>query len=145
MATAINTAKLFEDVISWLPDGNTLDDVKVNFLNATVINQVGDDDTKYTEVLCKSLKLCAQINSSNVKVGGSNISEEKIGSLYTKYFQTSSSSSSWDDWLKNDYPNICAILGYSGNTSTPIGIFISPGEAFDLFEDSVLDVSTLYL
>jgi len=117
-----NQNKLLKDVMFWLPESNTLDDDEILILIGLTINQVGDDDSKYAEVACKSLKLCAIKNQSAYYVDTSSIKKEKTGDVELERFE-GSGSDPWKEYIKSVNDEICPLLGYSLPTS--IGLFVN--------------------
>jgi len=129
----IDIDSMFVDVNGWLPVNNKLEDSKIGWVINTMIAKYGDSDDLYNEVLCRSLKLCAELNSSNSLTGDEGIKLEKLGSLTTSYYNTTDSDT-WSDWIKNKLPEYCLIIGWQF-PHKPIGIYISPCEDIDPLED----------
>lgn len=117
-----NISKLLTDVKFWLPESNTLSDDEITMLTKMIITQVGDDDSKYAEVACKSLKLCAIKNQSAYYVDTSSIKKEKTGDVEVERFE-GAGSDPWKDYIKTVNNEICPLLGY--NLPTSIGLFVN--------------------
>lgn len=117
-----NISKLLTDVKFWLPESNTLSDDEITMLINMIITQVGDDDSKYAEVACKSLKLCAIKNQSAYYVDTSSIKKEKTGDVEVERFE-GTGSDPWKDYIKTVNNEICPLLGY--NLPASIGLFVN--------------------
>lgn len=138
---AIDRAQLVEDSVFWLPDANTLTDVEITKIGEMIISQVGDDDTKYPEVLCKTLHACATKNLTESIISGGSIKKDETGDRVIEFFQ-GGVESSWKAYI-NSLSDICPLFGY--NKSISIGMKISPGTAIDVFDGRLTDTSDLYL
>jgi len=136
---AIDRDILLADIKFWLPSSNTIDDTGLTKLSEYVITEVGDDDTKYAEILCKSLKSSALKNESDSGVNTSSLKKFKYGSTEEEYFK--GSKNIWSTWIDN-IDKTCAQFGYiietvddTGTNNFIGGMYINPGDAMDLFED----------
>lgn len=136
-----NQAKLLNDVKFWLPDSNTLDDDQILSLINMVINQVGSEDSKYAEVACKSLKLCAIKNQSAYYVDVSSVKREKTGEVERERFEQSGADP-WKDFIKSVNNEICPIMGY--NLPVTIGLLIN-SKAVSIDTSCLCDDSELTL
>ncbi len=132
---AIDRPTLLADTKLWLPDGNILDDTKISFINESVITSVGDDDQYYGEILCKSLRACAQVNDSMAKVDSGNITRERVGNVDISY---DSKAETWKQYI-DSLPAICLLFGYE--LSGAIGMKVNVGEAPDPLKDCPLSNS----
>ena len=124
MAT-IDRAILLADEKLYLPAGNVLTDAQMNSINESVIRQVGDDDSKYAEVLCKSLRAIAIANQSKFAVDGRGLKREKVDQVEVERFETLGQDP-WQDFI-NSLKDLCPILGYTG-LNTGLGIKINTSE-----------------
>jgi len=142
MAT-IDRDKLREDVKFWLPDGNTLSDDQIEKLDEMIIGKIGDDDTKYDQILCLSIELAAIKNSSNSSISSTDVKKEKLGPLEIESFKSNRIKDPWPDWIKYDLPFICAIIGYTDHLVKlkHFQIYVSPGEDIDIFDGQCDDYS----
>lgn len=132
-------ASLLNDVKFWLPDENILDDNGLAIIINLTITQVGDIDSQYAEVLCKSLKNAALKNNSSHLVDTASVISEKVGEVQKKW----DGDSNKDIWLNyiESLKDICPIFGFIPTTG-PIGIMISPSITPDINPDCP-DISTL--
>lgn len=132
----INRITLLDDVKFWILSSSTLSDSDINKLNEIIIAKVGDDDTKYPEILYKCLEIAATRNSSNYSaVSSSETSKEKLGPLEIQYFKSSSSKNPWPIWIKFELPIIASNIGYTGLVARKyFDIFISPGDDIDIYD-----------
>lgn len=124
MAT-IDRNQLLTDIKTWLPDGNVLTDAQITAVAEYVISDVGDDDTKYAEVLCKSLKAVALANLAKHTVDGSSLKQEKVGENSETY-DTAISQNMWKNYISS-LKDICPIFGYKPLT-VGIGMKINPSD-----------------
>ena len=120
MAT-IDRDKLYSDTICWLPDNNALKEDQVRFINESVITSVGDDQSKYGEVLCKSLLACANANKAKQSVDTGNVTRERVGNVEIYY---DSKEETWDKYIAS-LPQVCSLFGYE--LRRPVGISIGTG------------------
>lgn len=139
MAT-IDRNQLLSDIKTWLPDGNVLTDSQISAIAEYVITSVGDDDTKYAEVLCKSLKAVGLANLSKHTVDGSSLKQEKIGE-HSETYDTAISKDYWKDFISS-LKDICPIFGYKP-TTVGIGMKISSGTTPTV--NDCCDTTDLYL
>lgn len=135
MAT-IDRNKLREDVKFWLPDGNTLSDDQIEKLDEMIIRKIGDDDTKYDQILCLSIELAAIKNSSNTSISNTDVKKEKLGPLEIESFKSNRVQNPWPIWLRDVFPWVCTEIGfldYHPNIKH-FQISVTPGEDIDIFE-----------
>lgn len=135
----INRITLLEDVKFWILSSSTLSDSDINKLNEIIITKIGDDDTKYPEILYRCLEIAATKNSSNFSsVASSETSKEKLGPLEIQYFKNNSSKNPWPSWIKFELPIIAGNIGFTGLTARKyFDIFISPGDNIDIFDGQI--------
>ena len=138
MAT-IDREVLLADLNFWLPSSNKIDDTGLTKISDLVITAIGDDEDNYEEILCKSLKACANKNKVDSNVASDTLKKFKYGGTEEEYFRTSNGG--WESYIE-DLPELCLSFGYvtqtldeDGEVSSLGGIYISPGDAVDLFED----------
>lgn len=134
MAT-IDREQLVTDVNFWLPPANTLTNTEILTVGELVITQVGDDSSKYAEVLCKTLRACAVKNLTIAVTSAGAKKRQRIGDNETEYFN-GSVKASWQDYI-DSLADICPLFGYT--PSVAIGIYINPGDAIDVFEGAFED------
>lgn len=117
--------KLYYATLSWLPDEQTLSEKQIRQINEYIISIVGDDETKYAEILCKSLEANARRNKVDALLEG-EIKREKTDQVELEYYQTVGGAGRfWDDYIK-ELQNICPIFGY--NKPFTVGIRMSAGK-----------------
>ena len=117
----IDQDKLLADINCWLPDANTLSDNQLAFIAQSVTAEVGDDNENYGEVLCKSLKACAEMNDAMAAVDDGNITRERVGNVETYY---DSKAETWKAYITS-LPTICSLFGYE--LAGTIGMKVSTG------------------
>ena len=125
-------ASLLTDVKFWLPSENTLNDDGLGVIINLTITQVGNLDSQYAEVLCKSLKNAALKNNSDHLVDTATVTEEKVGEVQKKW-DGDSNKDIWINYIES-LKDICPIFGFIPTTG-PIGIMISPGITPDINPD----------
>ena len=119
----INRSTLLADTKLYLPEYNTLTDAQISSINEAVISDVGDDDEYYSELLCKSLKACAQLNQA-LSASTGDIKREKSFQREIEFYD-SNSDGLWDDYIKS-LATICPLLpggGYKPNFTTNHGFY----------------------
>lgn len=126
----IDRNKLLADESLWLPDSNVLTAEQMGQLNESVITSVGDDDTKYPEVLCKALKLIATANLAKAKAASGGLKREKVGDEEQEWFSPAFIKNVWEDYL-DSLVDICPAFGYYGLRRT-VGIKINTSTAPDI-------------
>ena len=122
LTSTVNMNKLLADVKFWIPESNNLSDDEITMLINLTINRVGDEDEKYAEVACKSLKLAALKNQSAYYVDVSSTKREKTGDVEIERFE-GSGADPWKEFIKSVNDEICPLMGY--NLPTSIGLFIN--------------------
>lgn len=138
MAT-IDRNQLLADIKLWLPESNVFSDAQILQISELVITRVGDDDSKYPEVLCKSLNAVGQANLAKHSVDGASLRKEKVGDNMEEY-DTSVMKDVWKGFIKS-LKDICPIFGY--NKPVGLGMKINPSEAIVI--NDCPDSSDLYL
>lgn len=138
---------LLKDVKFWLPPSNQLTDSELvcNIIEL-YINSVGDDLANHAEILCKSLKLAAQKNSTMSATNNGGLKREKIGTEEYEYYEggVSATASVWVDFIES-LADICPAFGYTGLTvndgvSTRGGIKINSGTTYNPVCQSTTDI-----
>lgn len=120
---AIDRPTLLADVKKYLTDANILDDATILELAEDVISDVGDDDTYYKEIRCKTIKKSAEVNQVLYTVdGGRGIKKEESYERLVEFQNGSDPSKYWEDYL-NRLPQLCTALGYCGLNSRYGGMF----------------------
>lgn len=128
---AIGRTELLEDIIFWLPTSNTLSNSDIAKLYEIVINDVGDDDANYEEVLCKSLKSCAIKNKIDAIINQGAIKFQKAGTFSESYYQ-GAIKEAWENYLK-ELPGVCSSeIGYTFSTENIGNIYMNPGDTIDV-------------
>lgn len=122
---AICQDKLYYDVLSWLPEEQTLSDSTIRQINRLVVSMVGDLDENYAEILCKALEANARKNQIDYQSSVGNLKRQKEGQVEIEYFDSSLNSDIWDSYIKS-LDNICPIFGY--NRPYTVGIKLSAGK-----------------
>lgn len=138
MAT-IDRNQLLADIKLWLPEANVFTDAQIIQISELVITQVGDDNSKYAEVLCKSLQAVGQANLAKHSVDGASLRKEKVGEHMEEY-DSSVMKDIWKDFLKS-LKDICPIFGF--NIPSAIGMKINPSEA--IIVNDCPDTTDLFL
>lgn len=91
---------------------NVLPDSIILSLSESVILQVGDDDTLYAEVKCKTLEKCALQNKAMATLNSRRgVRREKSNLREIEWMDGVDSGSYWDDYLKA-LPDLCNSFGY---------------------------------
>ena len=131
---SIDKDLLLLDIKNWIPESNELTDDKMIWALNTVIGKYGDEDEVYKEVLCRSLRFIAELNSSNTTVDPEDIRSEKLGSLTNTYYRSGNNKGSvndtWTIWIKKKLiSEYCLLIGWQF-PHIPIGIHINPGEVY---------------
>jgi len=132
MAT-IDRIKLLGDMLNWLPEDNILTTDNMNEAIELVIAKVGDDDTKYGEVFCKTLDLIADWNIIKTPIVNQRISRESLGDHSVSYDSGMSYRQVWTDF-KEKLNDVCPLYGYSPS-SRKSGIRINPGTPYNPLEN----------
>lgn len=119
----IDRDKLLADVKFYLGPLNQLDDDRILEIGESVIQEVGDDEENYPEVLCKTLKKCAQLNLQLATVNPSKgLKRQKSYNRELETHQDYNPVDYWNDYL-NRLPQTCAALGYRDLPSRYSGMF----------------------
>lgn len=121
----IDPNQVLEDVKLWLPESNVLTDDQMLAIINLVIQEVGDDDENYAEVLCKSLRAIALANQAKYSVDVSGKRKEEVGDVEIQWFE-GSSHDVWGNFI-DSLKDICPLFGYTG-IDTGIGMKINPGK-----------------
>ncbi len=108
MAT-INRLLLLEDIKLYMRSDSIFSDAQMNKMAEKVITTVGDDDSNYEEILCKSLKSVALNNKAQSTASGGLKSIKIEDKLEESYYQEGGSKS-WDDYL-DSLDDVCVVLG----------------------------------
>lgn len=117
--------KLYNDVIFWLPEEQELSEPTIRKVNLLVISIVGDDDTKYAEVLCKCLEANARKNQIEYNINEGNVKRQKVDQGELEYFESADNKDKWSEYIKS-LSNICPLFGY--NKPYTVGIKLSAGK-----------------
>lgn len=119
----IDRPTLLADVKKYLGGANALDDTTLLELAEDVISEVGDDDTFYKEIRCKSLKRSAEVNKAlSITDLGRGIKREESYERVVEAFNGRDISKYWEDYLDN-LPSLCVALGYCGLSTRYSGMF----------------------
>jgi len=137
---AIDRVELLEDVKLYIRSDNIFTDSQINKFIDRVVSVVGDDDQYYEEVLCKSLRVIATNNKSQVTSSGS-IKSRKIDDTLEESFYQGDNSGTWDDYL-NTLPDVCTGFGYTGLNNLSLGfIRVNTGEDESVDDEPSIDVN----
>ena len=128
-------ATLIKDVIFWLPDQNKVLDSDLLKIVELVIGLIGDDDTKYAEILCKSLEAVALKNMTNESTNTGGLKKEVIGEHEKEYFK-GAIEESWGSFIES-LRDICPLFGYSPPAA--FGISISPGDDIEICPEPITE------
>jgi len=130
--TLINRSTLLTDTKLYLGNANTLSDVFLSNINENVILKVGDDNTKYSEVLCKSLNVAGVQNRAFAAADGAGgVKRTKVGPIEEEFYQ-GSAVDGWDQYI-SDLTLICPMLPGGGyELYKGVGITVSPGDEIDV-------------
>ena len=110
MSTLISRDELISDINMYMRSDGILTDAQELIIAEKVITAVGDDDSNYAEILCKSLKNIALIN----KAKASNLGSHKAirtDELWEEFYHDISGNS-WDIYL-DSLDDVCAAFGYT--------------------------------
>lgn len=117
----IDRSLLLSDVTEELGPANTLSDSRINAIGESVISKVGDDDTFYPEVFCKTLRDAAVLNRQRaISAQGRGVKREKSYDREIEWFETVDSVDYWDQYL-DSVGDVCILYGYNG-LSSPAGL-----------------------
>ena len=135
MAT-IDRPTLLSDTKLYLGSANTLSDALISNINESVILQVGDDNTKYSEVLCKSLDVCANQNKAFAAANlAGGLKRMKIGPIEDEFYE-GSAVEGWNAFLAT-LPDLCPYLPGGGfSLYRGAGMLVSPGDEIDVNDTS---------
>lgn len=133
----IDRTNMLSDVKLYLPEANALSDQILNNIINHVIDVLVpdgqtvpiDDDQFYSEDLCKSLKISAQLNKAKFAVDGSTTKREKVDEVEVEQFEASARFA-WNDYIKS-LSDTCPYLpggGYS--LPSTYGIKVNPSDKF---------------
>ena len=132
MAT-IDRQDLLDDVYLYLPDENVLTDLQIERIYESIISKVGDDDTKYDEVLCKTLRNCAMANKAKASISGGSIRREKSHGREVEWFDHSADEL-WDRYIES-LADLCPLLpngGYNLKGSRAFGFYGNVADAINV-------------
>ena len=134
----IDREQLLADEKVWLPEGNVLTDAHMEAINAGVIAyQIpADDDTYYSEALCKGLRGIGLANNTKFQVDQKGIKKDKIGSAELEKYEDSSANP-WGNFVKS-LSTICPLFGYFG-ISSAIGMKINPSDKHTIDNEATVD------
>ncbi len=104
----VDRDKLLADDLLWLPDSNVLTDDQIKAINEPIIITVGDDDSNYPEILCKSLQALGLANKSKYVVDSRGIKKDKVGDDQLEFFE-GSSSDPWKLFLES-LSDVCPLF-----------------------------------
>lgn len=113
----IDRIKLYEDIAVWLPESNVLTEAQMEVIVEFVITQVGDDESKYAEVLCLSLKALGTANMARVAATTDGLKREKAGGEEYEYATDGSAHLGWKAFV-DSLKDICPLFGYYGLRSS---------------------------
>ena len=122
---AIDRTRLLCDEKEWLPDGNVLSDSLMRSINETVISNVGDEDSNYSEILCKGLRAIGLANRAKQQVDDRGLKREEAGDVEYEYY-LAGNNDPWALFVKS-LSDICPLFGYTG-LNAGIGVKINPSE-----------------
>lgn len=133
----IVASEVADEIAFYLPD-NTLSETNTIKLVNLSIDSIGTDESYFDQVLCDSIRRTIIMNKNNFTTTGSNLKKFKYGKTEEEY--NTNITNPWETKLKN-LPEICATFNYAytkestSNTTVKGGLYISPGDDIDLFED----------
>lgn len=140
----ININEIVSDIKEYLPDDNVLSDSQLeNIANNVIANRIEEnDDSNYSEALCKSLEVAAITNNLKYTVDGAGIVKEQVGKVSYQYSEQHQKDV-WKNYLKS-LPSLCPYLPKGGyNMPTTIGIVVKKGDEIKI--NSCDDTSSLIL
>ncbi len=138
---AINRIELLEDIKLYMRSDNIFTDAQMNKMIDKVIVDVGDTDSNYEEVLCKSLKNIA-LNNKAQATSSSGLKSRKIEDILEESYYQEGNQSSWDEYL-DSLDDVCVSFGYTGLSQFStgfIGVFTDGGEA-SVDDEPFIDVN----
>jgi len=127
----IDPNEVLADVDLRLPTSNSLTDAQLlSIINSNIIT-IGDDESYYAEVTCKSLRDAAEINQARAS-GEQGLKSRKIEDIIEESFYQNGANKIWTDYV-NQLPTLCARLGYSGLSKVYSGyILVASGDTIDV-------------
>lgn len=128
MATVDRNLLLCDEKL-WLPEGNLLSDQQMSSINERIITQVGNDDSKYGEILCKGLQAIGRANKAKYVVDEKGLQSQKVGDTSETFYE-SATRDPWGEFIKS-LTDICPLFGYTG-LNQGIGVDINPSDKFDV-------------
>lgn len=135
----INTTEVLEEVKMYLPDENEFTDKQMLIMINKIITAVGDDDSYYEEVTCKSAKVIAENNANKMSLQ-QNYKSTRVDNLWEEYFK-SDNSNVWDNFLSR-IRSVCTNIGYTGlNSHTSGYMAVNTSKSTSVLDDPTLDVN----
>lgn len=119
----IDRSQLYEDILIWLPESNSLSEAQMKAIIGMIIAQVGDDADRYAEVLCLALKAIGTANMAKVSAVSDGLRREKAGGEEYEYALDGSAQAGWKAFV-DSLKDICPLFGYYGLRSN-VGIKIN--------------------
>lgn len=107
---------------------NVLSDSRLTTIGESVISKVGDDDTYYPEILCKTIRDSAIRNRSRYALNTDQALKRLESNERVVEWYGADPVSYWDNFL-DMLPDLCATLGYCDlSSSSGLGFYgnISP-------------------
>ena len=120
---------MLNHLLEYLPSENVLTNTQLEAVISNVIsNHIElDDDTYYSEALCKSLKVAGLINDGKHSVDGAGLIREQVGKVTYQYSEDNQRNL-WKDFVNKSLPNICPYLPKGGyNIPRAFGIQVIRG------------------
>lgn len=140
MAT-IDIDELLADITLYIRSDNIFTDAQIIVFANKVITAVGDDDSNYEEVLCKTLKTIA-VNNKAQSSGTGAYKKIRTEFLEEEFYNTDSSNS-WDDYL-DSLDDICASFGYTELSEFSTGMmYIKVSTDNPIIDDPPVNVNDL--
>jgi hypothetical protein len=120
---ALDRDELLGTVHDWLPAENILTDAQILSLMEGIILIVGDDEIYKSEVACKTLVSCGEMNKTLGSISAGRIKREKSFEREVEY--NSVGVFVWDDFI-NGLSYLCPLLpggGYSLASKNSYGFY----------------------
>ncbi len=118
MAT-VDRDQLLLDTKTWLPSSHTLSDSMIRMLNEVVVLRVGDDDSKYPQILCECLKANATKMMVDFPVTSAALKRDRTGEFELEYYNTTGQNF-WKDYVASLVADVCPLFGYNATKNTDV-------------------------
>lgn len=132
----VDKSQVVNDLKTWLPSSNALSDGQLMSLVKLTVTRVGDDSTKQSEVLCKTLRAAAYRNIAEATTSSGGLKKQRVGEVENEYFTGESVVEGWKLFI-DSLDELFPLLGFEPKRGRRI--FINPGESFNPLSESIAD------